>query len=121
MKNEKEIRALLKKTGLEDHQVNTKMYEIKSLSGWVPVSLKELSLMNEKELSELKSFCWHDGEYRCQTIGIRDLNVSKSERGWDVSFSDNDGDPHFEIFDENEPIHNIGDGTWNYGLFKHKE
>jgi hypothetical protein len=66
------------------------------------------------------SFCWHDGEVRCDTIGISDVKITPSSRegSFDVHWSDSNGDPSVYDVKLDDKIDNIGDGDWNYGLYK---
>lgn len=96
------------------------LFESKELKGWEPVSLKELKSMTQSELDKLKSYCWHDGKPRCSCVGITDLKITKGKNHHVVEFSDENGDPRFEVRDINTKIDNIGDGEWNYGLYKKK-
>jgi len=85
---------------------------------WIPLSISELKVLPESEYISLLSYCWHDGEERCSTIGIYDLVITDDEINW----SDGNGDPSIDIMglETNTKINNIGDGTWNYGLFRKK-
>jgi hypothetical protein len=120
-KKYKDAIKLMRQLGMDDYEIEDKLFQMDDLKGWYPITLKELLEMGEDELNKLKSYCWKEGRYRCDTIGISDLKIEKRQSGnreyWSVSYSDGNGDPHFEVHDENEPINKIGDGYWDYGLF----
>ena len=87
------------------------------LSIWRPVRFGELKTLSDSELSGLFSNCWKNGEQRCSCIGIRNLKISETNT---VTWSDVDGDPEIDLWediDEDFELHNVGDGTWNYGLY----
>lgn len=123
-KKYKDVIKTLRLLGMDNDEIESKIFEMENLKDWTPITLRELMSMSEDELSQLKSYCWHDGNYRCDTIGITNLKVLKRDvdnrEYWVVSFSDDDGDPHFEIHSLDIPIKKIGDGEWDYGLFKKK-
>lgn len=113
--------AVMQELGYDEYQIKSKIGEYKDLHGWKAITLKELMEMKPEELKELKSYCWHDGEPRCDCIGIQELKIEKSkyrEGAYNVSFSDENGDPDFEVMNIDDEINETGDGTWDYGLFK---
>jgi hypothetical protein len=91
--------------------------------GYTPITLKELTTMSEEDLKSLYSLCYKNGKYRCDTIGITNVDI-KSETTENnisyylVTFSDDDGDPRFTCRDIDDLILDVGDGEWMYGLFK---
>ena len=103
---------------LPPEQYSSIMQEQSDLKGWKPITLRELQAMSEEDRKKLLSYCWHDGRVRCSCIGITDLKVSPFKHSDRVQWSDTSGDPDFEVFDMDAPIHNIGDGEWNYGLYR---
>lgn len=116
-----QIRAMMKELGYDSEKIDSLVTQVKNLKGWTPITLIELMEMSDKDLKKLKSYCWHDGNYRCDTIGISNLKVIKVAEGrYNVEWSDNDGDPNLYSVLLDEEIHNIGDGEWNYGLYKKK-
>lgn len=84
------------------------------LKGYRPITFNELRKMTQSELDNLLSVCWHDGKLRCHCVGINHVTFTDNK----VTFSDSDGDPSIRFRDENNLIDNIGDGEWNYGLYK---
>ena len=85
---------------------------------WKALTFKELKDMDESELSQLLSYCWKDGSYRCSCIGISNLSIDKTNT---INYSDSNGDPTIDLWkdiDDDFKIDNVGDGTWNYGLFR---
>ena len=87
--------------------------------GYKPITVKELSSLSDDELKDILSICWHEGEFRCETVGIYDVNIIKYTDGhYDVEWSDDDGDPRIYVESTDELIDDIGDGEWNYGLYK---
>jgi len=122
-KDKKKYKAgidLMKAIGMEDWEVEDKIYQTKELENWKPVTLGELMSMSQEELSQLKSFCWKEGHSRCVCIGINDLVVTEKEGYYNVEFGDDNGGPSFECDDLNTEIHKLGDGQWDYGLYKKK-
>lgn len=123
-KKYKDIIKTLRLIGMDKDEIREKIFEMENLKDLEPITLRELMSMGDDELNQLKSYCWHDGKYRCDTIGITNLKVLERNNGnrkyWVVSFSDNNGDPHFEIHSLDTPIKKVGDGEWDYGLFKKK-
>ena len=91
-------------------------------SGYKPVTAEELENMSDDELQNLFSVCWHEGRLRCETTGITDVSI---ENGWEdngfiVEWSDDNGDPSIYVDSMNELIDDVGDGEWDYGLYKKK-
>lgn len=112
----------LRKLGIDDGDIEDVLQQKEDFNGWKRITLKELMKMNEGDLSKLMSYCWHDGRPRCDTIGITDLKVEERKSGnvvyYHVEFSDGNGDPSFEVRDINQELHKVGDGEWDYGLYK---
>ena len=86
------------------------------------VTVNDVLEMSEEERSKLWSACWHDGRYdapRCACRGILNFKVEKSHGDrFKVSWDDRDGSPHFEVFSYDDKIHQVGDGEWDYGLYR---
>jgi hypothetical protein len=103
-----------------DEQIENKLIEYGDLNGWEPITFVELISMSQKEKDKLKSYCWHEGIPRCETIGIFDVVFHDYTTYFKLTYSDNNGDPyiHFGLDGMNNKIDNVGDGTWNYGLYK---
>lgn len=121
MKKKTDLEIVMKGLGYEQHEIEDKIYQVKTLKGWTPITVQELSEMSQKELDKLLSFCWHDGHCRCDCIGITDLTITedvKNKGYWDVSWSDGNGDPQIYVDSLSTVINNIGNGDWNYELFK---
>ena len=113
--------------------MNIFQYRLK-LKGYTPITVRELQAIIDDEegigdgssqgidCSELLSVCWHDGEYRCDTTGIGLVKITKHQNSqndaYSIEYSDECGDPRFEVFGYDTPIDNEGDGTWNYGLYR---
>ena len=119
----KEFISMMKKLRYEDHEIEMKLDEMEDLDGWEPITFGELKEMSQEEKSKLMSYCWHDGNPRCDCIGIQDVNFTPGRRQgeWNVQWSDIDGDPHLHGYKLDVLIDNIGDGDWNYGLYKRKK
>ena len=88
---------------------------------WQPVTLSDLIYMAYDDRSELLSICWNEGEFRCNTIGIKNFSYKpinyNSPDLYRVEYSDDCGDSHI-IVQMDQKIDNVGDGEWNYGLYK---
>lgn len=106
--------AAMKELGMDDREIKHRLYMIELLKGTVPLKVSELKLMSQDELDKVISVCWHDGKYRCDCVGIRNL----LHVGYDLYWGDDNGDPHIYVRDKNTIIDNIGDGEWNYGLYR---
>lgn len=91
-KKYKDAIKLMRQLGMDDYEIEDKLFQMDDLKGWYPITLKELLEMGEDELNKLKSYCWKEGRYRCDTIGISDLKIEKRQSGnreyWSVSYSD---------------------------------
>ena len=117
---------LLKKLNLDDYEIEDKLYIMDTLKDWKPLTLREVIEMSDDERKKLLSFCWHDGESRCDTIGITNFEYHpakckrEGEDLYDVNWSDINGDPSLYGIKMDTKINNIGEGDWNYGLFKRK-
>jgi hypothetical protein len=118
--SDKVLREAMKQLGFDRHEISDRMEQYKSLNGWKPITIKELSKMTDEEKSKLKSYCWKNGNPRCDSVGITDVKITPSDRPgcFDVSWSDSDGDPNIYGYEESQKIDQIGDGTWDYGLYK---
>ena len=93
-----------------------------NLKDWKAISVNQLLELSDSEKNELLSYCWKDGRYRCDTIGITNVEVLPEKTGngieyYKVSWSDMDGDPSIFVDSLDTLIDNIGDGQWNYGLY----
>lgn len=114
---------ILTELGFEDYEIEDKIYEKKTLDGWRAITVGELKDMDESNYPNILSFTWHDGECRCDTIGISDVEIIRNkydrddEESYDISWSDGNGDPSIGGYILESEIDNIGDGTWNYGLY----
>ena len=69
----------MKELGFDDYEIESKIVEVEDLSGWTPITFRELKSMTQGELDKLKSYCWHDGEPRCEAIGITNLKIVELE------------------------------------------
>ena len=118
----KSIISVMQGLRMKDEEIENKLIEIDDLYGWEAITFLQLKSMSEEELKELKSYCWHDGKPRCQCIGIENLFFHEfnydNKFSWKITFSDYNGDPIINTFDLTQKIDNIGDGTWNYGLYQ---
>ena len=112
------ITDVMKEIGYDDQEIEDKLYEHNIFKGWTPITVKELQEMDENKQKELFSFCWHDGQVRCDTIGIRNLKIENSGNGWRINWSDMNGDPTIYVSNLDTLLDNFGDGEWNYGLYK---
>lgn len=112
----------MRELGMNDYDIESILQVKEDLKGWKPITFQELKEMPEAKLAKLKAYCWHDGHPRCDCIGIE--NVAFEERGlngnkyWLVTYSNQTGDPRLECRDLGAEINNLGDGEWNYGLYK---
>lgn len=116
---EDEIRKMGENLGIPE-EVFENMFSAdpKLTSEWTPITLGELRVMKQDELDKLYSNCWKNGEQRCACIGISNLEISDTNT---ITYSDIDGDPEIDLWkdiDEDFLIDNVGNGTWNYGLYK---
>lgn len=121
LKKYKDYIEMMRKLRFDDYEIALKLEELEDLTGWTPITFAELKSMTEAELKELKSYCWHDGKPRCDCIGISDVVFTQSQydpNEWDVTWSDEDGDPSLDGYKLEDVIDNIGDGDWNYGLYR---
>lgn len=93
-------------------------------NNWESISANQLAEMTDDERSNLLSVCWHEGKFRCETVGISDLNLDQhffsGNSYFRLAWSDRNGDPHIFVKDMDKKIDNVGDGDWNYGLYKRK-
>jgi hypothetical protein len=117
------LRSLMSEAGYTKEEIADKIYEIKKLRGWEPITFAELWEIkdNEKELKKLYSVCWKDGSWRCDCKGITELVIMKSgKKITGIEWSDADGDPsvwtNFKLSDKIDKISD--DGQWAYSLYK---
>lgn len=112
----------MKGIGMTDDEIIKFLKRHLAFDGWVPITFREL-FEHTVDFKSLFSYCWHDGEHRCDTIGIRNVNFKVSDtdtKYWILSYSDDDGDPKIEFSDLDAEIDYVGDGEWNYGLYKRR-
>jgi len=115
------IDYVMSELGFTKREIAEKKRYINSMKDWTAITFKELSEMNAKQLEGLKSVCWKDGEYRCSTVGIQDVNLTiVNTTVVSAQWSDSDGDPRLYNYELTDKINNIGEGDWNYGLYKKK-
>ena len=114
---------MMKNLRFDDYEIENKIIEMSDLEDWEPISLMELQSMTQSELDNLKSYCWHEGIPRCSCIGITDVKViTKNVNRHIIKFSDNNGGTTIELIgDLDSKIDNVGDGEWNYGIYKNTE
>lgn len=95
------------------------MKMIEKLKDYTAITAEELKKMTNSELSELLTVCWKRGKHRYDTIGITDVQIDEEQPDGYVmvNWSNDSGDPDVYI-KPNEKIDNVGDGDWNYGLYK---
>jgi hypothetical protein len=107
---------------ISDREINDRIYMLELLDGYKAITYTELEFMSQSDLDNLISVCWRDGKYRCDCIGVSNVHFERIEsfgkRYINVSFSDADGDPELTCYNINSEIDNVGDGEWNYGLYK---
>jgi hypothetical protein len=120
IKYSKEIETL-KSLSLSDDNIVSILQKKEDFDGWVPITFEELKKMPPEKLKELKSYCWKDGNPRCDCIGITDVNFEQIYNSWKLTFSTDYGEPSITFFNYKQKIDNIGDGAWNYGLYKRKK
>jgi hypothetical protein len=127
------LRKLAKEMGAED-VFEDRIQVLQDLKDWTPLTFQELKDTPKAELANLMSYCWHDGRYRCDTIGISDVVFKKESYSrktgdgkkekahyWSLKFSDSNGEPSVTFRDMTDKFHNVGDGEWNYGVYKKKK
>lgn len=95
------------------------------------LSYNDIRKMSDDELKQVITICWHEACYnggcnyesfRCDDDGIRDIcYVSTKYSQYELSWSDDSGDPSVYIDSFDEKIHQLGDGEWDYGLYKPKK
>lgn len=102
------------------------------MEGYEPLSPEEVSLMTPSELQNVLSMCWRNNKYRCSTIGITNFNIDSKPSSstiastgqviisnyFEITWSDDDGDPRLDVDNIKTKIDKIGDGEWEYGLYK---
>jgi hypothetical protein len=90
------------------------------------VSPNQVLAMTDEEKSKLWSVCWHEGQFkgyeqvRCACVGINNFKIEPSKWSddrYNISWLDGDGGARFEVFDLDKPMHQEGDGEWDYGLY----
>ena len=117
----KDAIKVMRDIGMSDIEIEEKLGETEFFKDLIPITFQELKDMSDDERSKLISYCWHEGRYRCDTVGIHNVKFTDYENYSLLTFSDNDGDPSIEFRYYNEEIDNVGDGEWNYGLYKRKD
>lgn len=118
-----QMKAILKEIGMSEYEIENRLYQYKTLKGWKPISAKELQKMSVSDLKNVLSFCWKEGNPRCDCIGISDVKINKCDEiptqsvYYKVQWSDETGDPILYINSLDILIDQVGDGTWEYGLY----
>ena len=116
------MKKMLLKVGYSAKEAEGKKYEYEILRWWEPITVNQLMRMDKSDLKEVLSFCWHNGEVRCHATGIQNLTIGLVKHGdrnsFDIRWGDDNGDPHVIADYLDTEIYKIGDGEWNYGLFK---
>ena len=119
-----EMYKVLKSLRMSEEEIWARINETSDLEDYTPITYRELVNMSEEELSNLYSYCWHDGAPRCDCTGITDVLLEEAsysgKKYYILSYSDGCGDPHFTFDNYDDFIDNVGDGEWNYGLYKKK-
>lgn len=91
---------------------------------WEPISVNQLTEMTNDEMGSLLSVCWHEGKLRYETIGIYDIQLDQHFTGgksyFKLGWSNNSSDPRVYVDKMDTIVDNIGDGEWNYGIYKKK-
>ena len=109
----------MKELGMDDREIKHRLYMLELLKGTVPLKVSEVIAMSQDELDKVISVCWHDGKYRCDCVGINSVNLeTECYDGINLSWCDSDGDPEIYTKSVEDFVDNIGDGEWNYGLYK---
>ena len=81
-----------------------------------PITFKELSSMNEDQLSKLVSISYKNSNERCRGVGIENLEIEDLNDGsFKVSYSDSCGDPSYRVR-ANDTMEMQGNGEWDYTL-----
>ena len=130
-KEKQEMYKLLKSLRMSDDEIWSKINETSDLESYTPITYRELENMSDAEKDELYSYCWHDGRFRCDCVGITDVIFKKYPRAggicetlsssyYSLNFSNENGDPKIIFHSYDDLIDNVGDGEWNYGLYKKK-
>ena len=117
---------LMKAIGMDDEDIEDKLDQAETLEGWEAVTLEQLQKMSQDELNQILSYTWKYGRWRCDSIGISNLKIEKrqsdSSKYWNVSWSDDAGDPEMEVHSLKAKLNNNNDKEteWAYGLFRKK-
>ena len=99
---------------MNDIEIINKLSSLKLYGNYVAITFDELVNLNKSELDNILSVCWHEGKFRCKSVGIENVFIEGNYLHWD----DSNGNPKLRIKDFNTKIDNIGNGEWNYGLYK---
>jgi hypothetical protein len=95
IKYSKEIETL-KSLSLSDDNIVSILQKKEDFDGWVPITFEELKKMSPEKLKELKSYCWKDGNPRCDCIGnLR--SVEFNEEAEDFLIQIDQADLEYEI------------------------
>ena len=118
-----EVIKALKLLKMEDYEIEQKICEMEDMEGKKAITFEELKNMSEENRKKLYSYCWKEGRPRCSCTGISDVIFTKHPRSsggsyWTLGYSDGNGEPHFEFDDWKEKIDKVGDGYWDYGLYR---
>jgi hypothetical protein len=87
------------------------------------LSYNEIKDMSEAQLSQLITMCWHESfgrtfneeTFRCDSDGIKDIKYANNKLEWE---SDDSECGYVQRYDADEKIHQLGDGEWDYGIYK---
>lgn len=80
------------------------------------LSYNDVVGMTSEQLKSVVSVCWHENSLRCYAEGISTVNFDSIRQT--INWSDNDGDPSIENYNPDQKIHQLGDGEWDYGIYK---
>ena len=115
---------ILKQLRMSEDEIWAKINEVSDLENYTPITYRELANMSDDEQSKLYAYCWHDGNPRCDCTGITDVLFEEANYSGGIyyilSYSNETGEPHFTFHNYDDFIDNVGDGEWNYGLYKKK-
>jgi hypothetical protein len=105
-----------RKLGYSDSKINSNLVLMELLDNYEALKVFEVLNMDQIKLDNVLSVCWHEGNYRCHSIGIKNVFLEKNYLSWE----DSQGEPSVHIKYMEKPIENIGNGEWNYGLYQKK-
>ncbi len=89
------------------------------------LSYNDIINMTDVELENLISICWHEthgiyyneNTFRCDSDGL--FNIEYTQELTRLEWEDNEGGASIYRYEDlNAKIHRLGDGEWDYGIYK---